>query len=68
MPKMDGWTASKLMKEMMKRDFGVDIPIIGVSGDDRHHNQEKIKFSGMDDLLQKPVQREELQLLLKKYV
>ena len=68
MPRMDGWTASKMMKEMLRGEFGADVAIIGVSGDDKRLNQEKLRLSGMNELLQKPIQREELQSLIRKYI
>ena len=68
MPKMDGWTASRLMKEMMMmKELGKEIPIIGVTGDDKQQSQERLKGSGMDEILQKPIQKEELQNLMNKY-
>ena len=66
MPKMDGWTASKMMKEMLKKEFGMEVPIIGVTGEEKEHNLEKFNTSGMDEIIQKPIQREELQMLIKK--
>ena len=67
MPRMDGWTVSTLMKEMMKREFELNVSIVGVSGDDKGQNQDKLKQSGMIEILQKPVQKEELQKLIIKY-
>lgn len=67
MPKMDGWTACKLIKEMVKKEYGVEIPVIGVTGEDRHQNQEKFAFSGMVEILQKPIQKEDLQAVFQKY-
>ena len=67
MPKMDGWTASKLIKEMLTRETETSVKIVGISGDDKGQNQEKLKHSGMDEILQKPIQKEELQKLIIKY-
>ena len=66
MPRMDGWTASKLIKEMVHR-YGMEIPVIGVTGDSKEQNQENFILSGMEEILQKPVQKEELKALLVKY-
>ena len=67
MPKMDGWAASKLIKEMLKQHPRLEIPIIGTTGDDKHQYQEKLSHSGMEGILRKPIQKEELQALVLKY-
>ena len=64
---MDGWTASHRMKEMLRSQNKGNIPIIGLSGEEKARNLEKFRFSGMDDMLQKPVTKAELQRLLTKY-
>ena len=67
MRKMDGWKASKLMKEMLRKEFGTSTTIIGISGDDKDHNHEYFQHSGMNEVIQKPIQKKELQRLLDKY-
>lgn len=64
---MDGWTASHKLKEMLKAEKKAEIPVIGLTGEDRKRNEEKYAFSGMDELLQKPITLSEIQRLVKKY-
>jgi len=68
MPVMDGITATEILTRMMKNKEIENIPIIGCSG---HKEGEKIKEglkSGMDEVVEKPVQREKLMKILEKYV
>ena len=67
MPRMDGWTASKRMKELLRNHFDLSIPIIGVSGDDVDNDQNKFKYSEMEEIIKKPIEKEELKALLTKY-
>ena len=61
---MDGWTACSQMKELLKAQNMQSIPIIGVTGESKERNMQKMKQCGMEDMIQKPVTREELQKLL----
>lgn len=63
---MDGWTTARRMKEILAKETKLNVPIIGVTGEDKLQNQEKFKYSRMDDLLQKPVFRRDLKTLLNK--
>ena len=67
MGKMDGWATTRAMKEILKREFGIDVPIVGVSGDDKGQNQEQLKGSEMAEILQKPILKEELNKIIMKY-
>ena len=64
---MDGWTACKLMKDMLKIQFAMTIPVIGVTGADIGHNKEKFIESGMDGMIQKPICKEDMRELLRTY-
>ena len=62
---MDGWTACNQMKELLKAQNMQSIPIIGVTGESQKKEAcKKMKQCGMEDMIQKPVTREELQKLL----
>jgi len=63
MPGLDGWTAAAEMKKLAS-----EIPIIGVTGEDMKRNEAKFKASGMDEVVRKPMQREDLEKILTKYV
>ena len=67
MPGLDGWETSHEMKLFLRSQGAMSIPIIGVSGDSRKENEEKFKWSGMDQMLQKPITRDDLKSLLEKY-
>ena len=64
---MDGWTTSLEMKNLMRIQKKSQIPIIGLTGEDKEKNIENFRRSEMDDLIQKPISRETLQELLKKF-
>lgn len=67
MPVVDGIEATKILVETMKEKTIDKIPIIGCSG---HEEQNKIKEcidAGMENVFKKPLQKEDLEILLKKY-
>ena len=64
---MDGWTASRKMKNLLRTQSKPHIPIIGLTGESKEKNIENFKSSEMDDLIQKPISRDTLRDLLKKY-
>ena len=69
MPEMDGWTASQKIREITNQSSPyVNIPIIGVSGDNKSGNEKKIEDCGMQEWIQKPVQKEDLMRLVKKMI
>lgn len=55
MPKMDGYTASKTL-----RDAGYSMPIIAQSAFTIEDEKEKIKEAGCDDFISKPINKEVL--------
>ena len=63
MPGMDGWTACAEMKKI-----AAEIPVIGVIGDNVTRHEVKYKVSGMNEVMRKPVQREDLDIILNKYI
>ncbi|MCC2606387.1 ATP-binding protein [Planctobacterium marinum] len=64
MPQMDGYTATKTI-----RDKGYnDIPIIGLSANAMKEDKQKGKEAGMNDYLTKPIKRDILTAMLKKYL
>ena len=63
MPGMDGWTACAEMKK-----FAPQVPVIGVTGDHTERHEESFKTSKMNEVVRKPVQREELDIILNKYI
>ena len=67
MPNLTGWATCKMMKEIIKKEDRVEVPIVGITGEDKVQSQEKLKSSKMSGMIQKPIQFEELRNLLKKY-
>lgn len=65
MPKMDGITATKIIKEMTKDD---PIPIIGLTADVFSENQSSFKEAGMEEIINKPFIESELHSAISNYV
>ena len=64
---IDGWTTSQRIKELLKTCKKNNIPIIGLTGEDKERNIDKFMSSGMENMIKKPATREDLQSLLKIY-
>ena len=60
MPEMDGYTASKLIREYEINNKLNKIPIIALTANAQGDNKEKCLQSGMDDFLSKPFKKEQL--------
>jgi len=73
MPHMDGFAATKAIRQLEKRLAGVDksgkhIPIIAMTGHAIEGFRKKCFDAGMDDFLPKPVKRGDLIAMIKKWV
>ncbi|MEW4922673.1 response regulator [Algibacter sp. 2305UL17-15] len=66
MPKMDGYDATKIIKNSDKYAKN-NIPIIAVSASAFDQDIEKAKQAGVDAFLAKPIDTEKLKTLLEKY-
>ncbi|MFV9551183.1 response regulator [Algibacter sp. PT7-4] len=66
MPDMDGYEATKFIKETQKYITN-KTPIIGVSASAFEKDIEKAKHAGIDDFLSKPIHVDKLKKLLVKY-
>ncbi|SFD34401.1 Signal transduction histidine kinase [Algibacter pectinivorans] len=66
MPDMDGYQATKLIKETDKYYIN-KTPIIGVSASAFERDIEKAKLAGIDDFLPKPIDVLKLKDLLEKF-
>jgi len=66
MPVMDGYEATRVLKEMMGRNEIPDIPIIALSANDTEEDKLKCKKVGMYDHLSKPLKEQELKRLLSE--
>ena len=63
MPKMDGYDASRGLREK-----GVEIPIAALTANAMKGDSGKCKEAGCDEYLTKPIKCEELQRVIAKYL
>lgn len=60
MPRMDGYTASKLIREGEAGKRYVKIPIVAITANAMKQDKEKCLSSGMDEYISKPIEPMEL--------
>lgn len=68
MPVMDGITATRMIKEINKRDSREHIPVIALTAHGLSGDRERIIGAGLDDHFPKPLDRAKLELVLKQYL
>ena len=70
MPVMDGYDATRAIRENEVRDGGTDdrIPVIAMTANAQSEDRQKCLNAGMDDYIQKPVRQEALKSVLQKYL
>ena len=64
MPNMDGYTATRLLKQ----EHGCMIPIIALTAHAMKGDREKCITAGADDYMAKPIKRDELLGLLERWL
>ena len=64
MPKMDGYTATKTLREKGM----VDVIICGLSANALKEDLDRAEHSGMNDYLTKPLKQDSLKAMLEKYL
>lgn len=64
MPVMDGYE----MIEKIKKELAVDIPIVATTAFAVQGDKEKLLLAGFDDYISKPIDINELQITLQKYL
>jgi two-component system sensor histidine kinase/response regulator len=67
MPEMDGFEATKVMREKEKRS-GHHTPIIAMTASAMHGDRETCIAAGMDDYVSKPVSIETLHKILERWI
>lgn len=67
MPEMDGIEVTKRIREMTGAYYK-SVPIIAMSADEREEIQEQFLEAGMNAVLQKPLQKEEVEPVLERWV
>ena len=68
MPVMDGITATRMIKEIDKRDKRGHTPIIALTAHGLSGDRERIIAAGLDEYLPKPLDRTKLEQVLKQYL
>ncbi len=68
MPVMDGITATRLIKEIDKRDSREHTPIIALTAHGLSGDRERIIAAGLDEHLPKPLDRTKLEQVLKQHL
>lgn len=63
MPYIDGYACSKIL-----RDNGVTLPIVTVTANAMHNEKAKCMATGINDFILKPIQIEDIQGVLSKYM
>lgn len=63
MPKMDGLTATRMIKKFKK-----ELPVVAVTAYAREEEQEESRQAGCDDIVVKPLNIEKLLTTLSKYI
>lgn len=65
MPLMDGLEATR---ELRKQSFNADLPVIGLTGEVSIEDEKRALEAGMNAVLHKPLQPEDLMFLLNKLI
>lgn len=68
MPEMDGYEASKNIREGLGGEAYKNVPILALTANAMKGDREKCLAAGMTDYVSKPIIREDLERTLHKYV
>jgi len=68
MPEMDGYEASQAIRKGEAGELSKSVPIIAMTANAMKGDEEKCLASGMDDYLSKPVEGEQIEAMLHKWV
>ena len=69
MPKMDGYEASRRIRQFEEQHGnGLHIPIIALTANAMQGDREKCIDAGMDDYVSKPIDRTRLLTLLERFL
>jgi CheY-like chemotaxis protein len=68
MPKMDGITSTKLIREFEKENNLDETPILALTASHPEEDKSKCLDAGMNDFIRKPVRQEELSRIISIFV
>jgi len=68
MPEMDGFEASRRIRDKEKETGAARVPIIALTANAMQQDRDECLNAGMDDHLSKPYSREELRTILKLWL
>jgi CheY-like chemotaxis protein len=68
MPEMDGYEATKVVRQLEKETAGAHIPIVALTANAMKGDDEKCFAAGMDDYITKPIEPEKLENILRKWL
>jgi CheY-like chemotaxis protein len=68
MPEMDGYEATRIIRQEESRALNPDIPIIAMTALAMQGDREKCIQAGMDDFIAKPIMRRDLSKKLDRWL
>lgn len=68
MPRMDGLTATRIIKEMETKNKKRPTPILGMTANALKEDRDRCMAAGMDDYISKPMRLDELSTKIKRLV
>ncbi len=67
MPVMDGYEATRRLREIEDREGRVQTPIVALTAHAMEGDRERVLSAGMDDYLSKPFRLDQLRALLARW-
>ncbi len=68
MPELDGFTATRTLREREQSGDGTRTPVIAITANTAEGVQARCLAAGMDDFLSKPVHLQELETVLRRWL
>ncbi len=68
MPELDGYSATGQIRKFEQQKGGSHVPIVALTAHVMTGDRQRCIAAGMDDYLSKPLQKEQLQSILEKWV